>query len=72
VSAAKNAPGPWEVKPLVDFSSGRPAGFIVQRVHNAYTVSARVETLTDERGRNVFRTESTARAAMDAATGGAQ
>lgn len=61
---SEQQPGPWKIKPLVGFLSGRPAGFTVERVNAARN---NYETLSDAQGRNTFRTESEAQSAIDAA-----
>lgn len=66
MSAAKHTP--WQTKELVDFATGRPAGFDVFRVHNPYTDAARVEYL---KPKSRFKTEAEAHAAIAKATGGA-
>lgn len=58
-------PTPWLLKELLDFSTGRPAGFDVFRVHNPRTESARVEYLKPV---SRFHTEAAARAAIAKAT----
>jgi len=59
----------WQVKAMSDFSTGRPCGFTVQRVHNPYTDRAKVEVLRTSDGRNFFRTEAAARDAIAETTG---
>ena len=57
---------PWQIKPMVAFGSGRPAGFTVERVYNPSTSDARVEILTDAAtGRRLWSKRSEAQAAID-------
>lgn len=57
---------PWKIRPMLDFSSARPAGFTVERVHNPFTDQARVEILTDSAtGRRLWPNRSQAQAAID-------
>lgn len=51
----------WLVKELLDFRTGRPAGFDVYRVHNPHTESAKVEYLKPV---SRFTTERAALAAI--------
>lgn len=58
----------WIIAPMIGFTTGRPVGFSVHRIHAPYTDTARVEHLNKGR---VYRTESDARAAIAEATGDA-